>query len=357
MSLKKIEAKLDKLAVAGGLACAEGLELMQTWYEYMSGEEFGFYDELILPSSSNLDILEAGGGLFIKQKGAENVETVYVFLHHGIDLDLELMRYFKQDNWFQLVDTIYQNADRGTRWMATELLAELESGDELHVEGGFAVALYNISRVMADGNRITREEQVVLNPYKGESVWKDELLQGNSEGGLEQVREEVGAKLVDPFVQLLRDQVRELKPKFLFYPHTYDRYGGGNASGGHERNDGVLERPPSMMIVNHFREEKAHGIYGPEDASLEVDFISKKQIEFIQEMQKELLGGIRDLAGKQLEIPVDYPYHNPLQLPMALWQDFKGPQLVLEYRKDLFRNGQAQILESMQRIGATIPKL
>jgi hypothetical protein len=171
--------------------------------------------------------------------------------------------------------------------------------------------------------------------YRGDSLWKPAVE-----------KEVIGEKLIDPLFAAIEKFVKERNPKFLFYMHSYDRFGGGKASGGHEKNSGFLERPPSMIFNHHHLTEDALGIYGDQQ-NIELDLLTKEQVEIIQQVQFEQLATLKPLQGQKFEVPVDYPYASPRQFPLLASTYFTGPQLVLEYRKDLFRTGMEEIMESV----------
>jgi hypothetical protein len=332
MSIKKIESNLDKLVRDNKLATPEGFEAMETWILQMTKSEFGFVDDLIIPS--DLKVKKIGGGRFITRPRQRSADTIYVFLHTGISLDLEFAKFLKLDNWWNIADTVYENYDRGGRALATELLEEMSEDKNCN----YAIAVFDISRVLCDANRITREEQVVHQSYKGVPVWE-----------CESDKEAIGKRLADPFVFEFEKFTKKMNPKFIFFVHTYDHFGGGKPSGKHEIVTGFLERPFSMVFNHHKLDKKAYGIYLKKQKA-EVDLLSSKHIDIVQFTQKKHLSKIRSVNGNKIEVPVDYPYASPRQLPILVSSYFKGPQLVLEFRKDLFRYGFENIMDSIKEI-------
>lgn len=271
------------------------------------------------------------------------IQTLFVFNHTGKEIPWQYKDYFVTEDEDRLRKVIDANHDFGTEVVMERLKSIAEENPEL----GWKVMFFPVSRVFADSNRLERHEQIVDQPYRGEGVWNQDVD-----------KDKVGAELIDPFMAEFERTLQENPIKFIFYIHSMDEFGGGQASGSHEVAQKGARRPESMIFNKYAFKTRPYGMYGPEGEDGEVDFnlLTENQIRTIERIHANHLRKIPGLETEHIDIPIDYPYISPRQVCGLASRYFDGPQLVIDIRKDLFVDGAECIANSVVEIAHVITK-
>lgn len=333
----EIKENLDALQEKGLLRSQESLDLMVRYAELQSAELIGNPESL--SELYKLDLVEDDETIFIGDFN-KKLDTLYIFTHSGVDVPRaeKYLEMYNLENWQSFAHALYSNRDAGALKVIPEMI---EVAKNSYQNYNFGIVMYKYNRNAADSNRVRPAEQIYDNPYKGISLWK----QGVDKNTLFK-------ELLNPFFQKLVRLIKQTQPNFMFHPHTYDTCSGeGHTAHSHDLHSG---KRPTGMIFNHYEfETEAFGVYGKKNDSANFDFLTPDQIKDIQMIQNKK---IQPLLPKheRAACTVDFPYISPRQLPGVFKSYFGIPQLVLEYRKDLFVRGFDQIVESLLEIGFVI---
>lgn len=258
------------------------------------------------------------------------IDVLFAFNHSGLLVPDEFSKFYTKDISI-IEDTVIQNHDVGTRYILNHLLRNINSSNYR-----YGILFDEVSRVVADSNRLTREEQVVEKAYRGESIWISKDID----------RTIIGSSTIDDTYTYLQSFIKiQKKLKFILYMHSMDQFNGGRPSGNHELGNDKKEERPIAMIFNKYKfDHNSYGIYGP-DKSVDFNLLPDRSIKKIKNCFIE-----NTQLGKSEDIKIDYPYISPRQMCGFVSQFTKIPQLVLDVRKDLFIKNADNISRSVEDI-------
>lgn len=328
-NIEQIESNLNLLEKKGQLYSKESIELIENWVISKSTETIGISEEI---TAENLE-KDYGYYKVFGNSSDKNIDVLFIVLHGGLLLPHQFHNFFGFTRWKSIAQSILQNHDVGIRWLTNQFIQNLKTS-----EYKYKIIFYNYSRIGTDVNRLFVEDQIVDSPYRGEGLWSSSTN-----------KTEISSIMVDPFFSRVEEIIKSTNPKFIVHPHTYDTFGGGKASSGHEIDS--QNKRPASMIFNYYNQYRgrAFGKYHPEKNARFYFLNNEKNIEKVINIQKAFLSKIPNLE-EEVEVTVDYPYVSPPQLPGLLRTYTKAPQLIVENRKDLFEHGHNQIFQSLDSI-------
>lgn len=278
-------------------------------------EKLGYQDILVVPK----DFLEEtiGGGRIIMSKKLQKCDVVFAFVHSGTKLvDKKFSDQIKIANTTKTAKLIFDNYDLGTPYIASKLLKYTK------IIKRSAFIYYDLTRVVGDPNRLKRKDQFPDQQFRGESLFSQKTDKNL-----------LGRVYIDKFFDGVLEFLQEKRPKFVYWIHTYDEYGGGKAT---TIDNSKGKRPVGMIFQKYRFKKEAFGRYKNKNSSADFNLLEDKHIDVIQKIIKDQFRDKIYLKGEKIDFPVDFPYQSPIMLPGLVKFEFPNIfQVTTEYRKDL----------------------
>jgi hypothetical protein len=207
-------------------------------FDWWSHKDFG----------DDLDWTRVGGGFLIQRRGRGSVAEVHVLSHAGLRFPAEFSQVLAESvDITTLASSIVRNRDSGTGCLARHLVQELESPSALNR----LIAVFDVSRVLCDANRVLTAEQVVRDAYAGPIVLDESLAE--AVGGhmapshSAEIRQRIRDELFHPWEAAVWQRIRTYGVRLVVNHHSFFYQARAQTVPRHESKPGQV-RPHGQLF-------------------------------------------------------------------------------------------------------------
>jgi hypothetical protein len=284
--------------------------------------------------SDRIHVRRYGGGRIVEPFRPGQPAELHLFPHGGTQLTSDFVRGLDGSTAEAIVQLVLQNYDAGTPGIANEIVRHIVERALNHRY----VAVFDVSRLFLDANRLISTDQVPAHPYIGSPELYQPYLQSRSE--------DLRAEVLVPWIEAVNALVLERNIRVIYHHHSYDTVSHGRRE--HDLRP-YAPRPRGQVFWKK-----------PSFGSHQGRVVGLIPLELAQAVADAMRQGLRgDRAADQESVLIDEPLVAPAMPFTDCIDDGTSPtdsrwHVVYEVRKDILHGSVLHWVDTLELIQAAV---